>query len=88
MEAGFPERDSFGKDVPMKSKKHVAEQFVSPVLDPGVKLSLTLNLTGDTARLWRSYLAAHADLAPSHAQLAVALIGRALRDWDGSAPGR
>lgn len=65
----------------MKSKRHEAEQLVSLVIDPPVKLSLTLTLKGDTARLWRVYEAAHAALQPSHGQLAVSLIAQGLEAW-------
>jgi len=68
----------------MKPKRHEAVQSVSPVLDPVVKLSLSLSLEGDLGRLWREYAASHQDLSPSNAQLAVALLKRGLESWSAS----
>ena len=62
----------------MKPKKHQAEQFPLPIEQP-VKLCLTITLTGDTARRWRSYANRHAALQPSNGQMAVALISEGLK---------
>jgi len=61
-----------------KPKKHIAEQTVMAIVDPPIKLSLTLVLRGDLARMWRRYQEAHLDFAPSNGQLAEALIAKAL----------
>lgn len=68
----------------MKPKKHLAEQVVSPVVDPPVRLSLTLVLEGDLARQWRQHQAFYSSLAPSNAQLVTALLRRGLLDWEAS----
>lgn len=67
--------------------KHTAKQTVSPVLDPPLKLSLTLKLSGDTARRWRQYMASleAQHLEPSDAQVATALLAKALESWDDQA---
>ena len=61
--------------------KHIAKQFPLPI-DPPVKLSLTITLTGDEARLWNNYLAYHSALHPSNGQLAVAMISLGLQEWE------
>lgn len=68
----------------MKAQKHQAEQFVAPEIDPPIRLALTLTLEGDTARLWRQHAAFYQGLAPSNAQLVVALMKRGLLDWESS----
>lgn len=65
----------------MKPKKHLAEQLVSPVLDPNERLSLTLMLKGDLARDWRRYKRAHTALNPSNGQLAESLLRLGLDAW-------
>lgn len=75
----------------MKPSKHLAEQTVSPIIDPPVRLSLTLVLEGDVARMWRQHAAFYQGLEPSNAQLVVSLLKRGLQDWEaskGKAPGR
>lgn len=68
----------------MKTPKHQAEQFVASEIDPPVRLSLTLTLEGDTARLWRQHAAFYQGLSPSNAQLVIALMKRGLLDWEAS----
>lgn len=62
-------------------KKHLAEQTVSPVLDPDERLGVTLLLKGDLARDWRRYRNAHRALNPSNAQLAESLLRLGLEAW-------
>jgi len=65
----------------MKTPKHIAEQLVSPIIDPPVQLSVTIQLKGATATLWRTYSAHHSALDPSNAQLATTLIKIGLQTW-------
>ena len=67
-----------------KNPRHHAEQLVSPVIDPPVKLGLTLCLKGDLARQWRVYATAHQALNPSNGQLAESLIRLGLAKWEES----
>lgn len=72
--------------VAMKPKikaKHHAEQMVSPVIDPPVKLGVTLSLKGDLAKGWRRYVVAHQALNPSNGQLVESLIRLGLAKWEG-----
>lgn len=69
---------------PMKPRKHQAEQIVSPIVDPPVKLSLTLLLEGETARRWRQHQAFYQGINPSNAQLVTALLKRGLAEWEAS----
>jgi hypothetical protein len=62
-------------------KKHMAEQFGLPI-EPAVRVSVTLALEGDVARLWRAYSAHNAGLTPSNAQLVQSLLGIGLATWD------
>lgn len=63
-------------------KKHVAEQLVSPVIDPPLRLSLTVALKGDVGRRYRVYQAAHQALNPSNSQLVESLIRLGLERWE------
>jgi len=62
-------------------RRHQAEQLVSAIVDPPVKLSLTLLLKGDVGRTWRRYADAHRTLNPSNGQLAESLIRLGLERW-------
>jgi len=62
-------------------KKHLAVQTVSPIIDPPLRLGLTLTLKGDLARDWRRYVAAHSSFDPSNAQLAENLLRLGLAAW-------
>lgn len=64
-----------------RKQKHNAEQLVSPIVDPPVRIKATVTLTGDVARLWRAYGSTHAEFRPSDAQLATAILTRGLTHW-------
>lgn len=62
------------------TKKHIAEQTVSRVIDPPITVKPTLTLDGDFARLWRAYKAAQ-ETTPSDSQTTLGLVRRGLRNW-------
>lgn len=52
-----------------------------PVVEPPLRLGVTLSLKGDLARDYRQFVAAQTDFALSGGQIVEALIRKGLRAW-------
>lgn len=60
--------------------KHIAKQLESPVVNPPLRLSLTLTLDAEDASRWRRYAAAVQDkYRLSNAQMCEVLLSEALK---------